>query len=89
MTDEIRSSRPIFAVVAVVVIALSGLMGAVVGTTGQERGRAMELLGVELFQFSPVSMALFGMVLTTCVLALLFGLVSFASKRDGEAVSGR
>lgn len=85
MTDETRSSRSIFAVVAVVVIALSGLMGAVVGTTGQERGKAMELFGVELFQFSPVSMALFGMVLTACVLALFFGLVNTASKHDSEA----
>ena len=85
MTAETRSSRPIFAAVAVVVVAVAGLMGAVVGTTGQQRGKAMALFGVELFEFSPVSMALFGMALTAFVLALLFGLVSIAAKRDREA----
>lgn len=78
------SGRPIFAVVVVVVLSLSGLIGLVVGTTGQERGMSMELAGVVSFAMTPVSMAAFGVLVTASVFALLFGLVSVASRYDAE-----
>ncbi|USZ68956.1 hypothetical protein NGM10_04265 [Halorussus salilacus] len=76
------SGRPVFAIVAIAVVALAGLLGAVVGASGQERGVAMDLAGVVSFGMTPVSMAAFGVLATGSVLAVLFGLVSIASKYD-------
>ncbi|UPV73129.1 hypothetical protein M0R89_11280 [Halorussus limi] len=84
-TDSTISSRPIFAAVSVVIVLVAGGIGAVVGASGQERAVAMDLLGVVSFQMTPVSMAAFGVVVTASVLALLFGLVSVASRYDDEA----
>lgn len=84
-TDSTVSSRPIFAAVAVIVVLIAGGIGAIVGASGQERAVAMDLLGVLSFQMTPVSMAVFGMVVTAAVLALLFGLVSIASQYDDQA----
>ena len=67
---------------------MSGVIGAVVGTTGQERAMSMGV-GVVSFQMTPVSMAAFGMLVTTATLAVLFGLVSVASRYDDEAKPGR
>lgn len=86
MSERVVSGRPIFLAAAATVVLATGGLGFVVGTTGQERGRSMDLL-VTQFQMSPLSMALFGMVLTTVVLAALFGLVSFVSRYD-EASGG-
>ncbi|UPV99193.1 hypothetical protein M0R88_11725 [Halorussus gelatinilyticus] len=83
-SDSTISSRPIFAGVSVVVVLVAGGIGAIVGASGQKREVAMNLLGVVSFQMSPVVMAAFGMVLTASVLALLFGLVSVASRYDDE-----
>ena len=83
-SDATVSGQPIFAVVAVLVVLVSGGMGAVVGASGQERAVAMDLLGLVSFQMTPVSMAVFGMVVTAAVLALLFGLVSVASRYDDQ-----
>jgi len=84
MTREV-SARPFLAGAAVVVVALAGLLGAVVGTTGRQEGMAMDLLGVVTFQMTPASMAAFGMAATAAVLALLFGLVSVAADYDETA----
>lgn len=83
-TPEI-SGRPIFAIVVVVVISLAGLIGMIVGTTGQQRGMAMDLAGVISFAMTPVSMAAFGVLVTAAVFVLLFGLVSVASRYDAAA----
>ncbi|WP_276300385.1 DUF7520 family protein [Halorussus lipolyticus] len=83
-TDERISSRPIFGAGAVIVVLLAGGIGAVVGASGQNRAVSMDLLGVVSFQMTPVSMAVFGMALTAGVLALLFGLVSVASRYDDQ-----
>jgi len=84
MTREV-SARPFLAGAAVVVVALAGLLGAVVGTTGRQEGTAMDLVGVVSFQMTPISMAAFGMAATAAVLALLFGLVSVAAEYDEAA----
>ncbi|WP_049971253.1 DUF7520 family protein [Haladaptatus cibarius] len=84
MSERIVSSRPIFLTTATVVVLLAGAIGFVVGTTGQSRGTAMAIFGVSLFEMTPFTMALFGMILTTCVLALVFGLVTYVSRYDTE-----
>ncbi|MFC4449423.1 DUF7520 family protein [Halorussus aquaticus] len=85
MSTESRiSSRPIFAAVAVVVVLVAGGIGAVVGASGQERAVTMDLLGVVSFGMTPLSMAAFGMLVTASVLAVLFTLVSVASRYDNE-----
>lgn len=85
MSERVISSRPVFLATATVVVLVAGGIGFVVGTTGQNRSTTMNLFGVPLFEMSPVTMALFGMLLTTCVLALLFSLVSYASRHDTDA----
>lgn len=87
MSDRIVSSRPIFLVTAVTVVLAAGGIGFTVGTTGQSRGKTLSLFGAPLFDMSPVSMALFGMALTTAVLIVLFALVSFASQYDSNRVT--
>jgi pseudouridine-5'-phosphate glycosidase len=84
-TESTVSGRPIFAAVAVIIVLIAGGIGAIVGASGQERAVAMDLLGLVSFQMTPVSMAVFGMVVTAAVLALLFGLVSVASRYDDQA----
>ena len=85
MSTESRiSSRPIFGVVAVVIVLLAGGIGAIVGASGQQRSVAMDLLGVVSFGMTPASMAAFGMLVTGGVLAVLFALVSVASRYDDE-----
>jgi pseudouridine-5'-phosphate glycosidase len=86
-SDATVSGRPIFAAVAVIVVLVSGGIGAVVGASGQERAVAMDLLGVVSFPMTPLSTAAFGMLATGTVLALLFGLVSVAARRDDAADS--
>ncbi|PSP55717.1 hypothetical protein BRC82_03795 [Halobacteriales archaeon QS_1_67_19] len=81
-SDAEISGRPIFAIVAVVVVLVGGLLGGIVGTTGQERAMTMDLLGVVSFPMTPVSMAAFGMAVTALALAALFGLVRVASRYD-------
>lgn len=88
-SDATVSGRPIFAVVATIVVLVAGGIGAVVGASGQERDVAMDLLGVVSFQMTPTSMAAFGMVVTAGVLALLFGLVSVAAGYDDTADDAR
>jgi hypothetical protein len=80
--DATISGRSIFAAVAAVIVLAAGGMGAIIGASGQERAVSMDLLGVVSFPMSPVSMALFGMVVTAAVLAAIFGLVSVASQYD-------
>ncbi|WP_266075954.1 DUF7520 family protein [Haladaptatus caseinilyticus] len=84
MSERIVSSRPIFLATATTIVLVAGGIGFVVGTTGQNRGTTMDLFGVPLFEMSPIAMALFGMVLTTFVLILLFSLVTYASRYDTE-----
>jgi pseudouridine-5'-phosphate glycosidase len=83
-SDATVSGRPIFAAVAVIVVLVSGGIGAIVGASGQERAVAMDLLGVVSFPMTPVSMVAFGMLVTGGVLALLFGLVCVAARYDAE-----
>ncbi|NHN57899.1 MULTISPECIES: hypothetical protein [Halorussus] len=85
MTTESRiSSRPIFGVLAVVIVLVAGGIGAVVGASGQQRAVPMDLFGLVSFPMTPVSMAAFGMLLTGAVMAVLFSLVSVASRYDDE-----
>lgn len=81
-SEETVSGRPIFAAGAVIVVLIAGVLGAIVGASGQERDVPMDLLGVLSFQMTPAGMAIFGMAVTAGVLALLFGLVSVASQYD-------
>jgi hypothetical protein len=83
-TDSTISSQPIFAAVSIIIILIAGGIGSIVGASGQERAVAMDLLGVLSFEMTPISMAVFGMAVTASVLALLFGLVSVASRYDEQ-----
>ncbi|MFH5797856.1 hypothetical protein [Haladaptatus sp. DYF46] len=87
MSDRVISSRPVFLATAITIVIAAGGIGLTVGATGQNRGKTLSLLGVSLFDMSPVSMALFGMALTTTVLVLLFALVSYASRFDSNNVT--
>lgn len=85
--SEGRSGRSLLGLAGAVVVLMSALIGVFVGTTGQERGMSMEL-GVVSFQMTPVSMAVFGVLVTTATLAVLFGLVNVASRYDDAELRG-
>lgn len=87
MNEHEISGRTAFLVAAAAVVPAMGAIGFVVGTTGQERGKSLSLLGVSLFEMTPGTMAVFGMALTVAVLVALAGLVSYASRRDAERAS--
>ncbi|WP_115862780.1 DUF7520 family protein [Halorussus litoreus] len=86
-TDGTISGRPIFAAGAVIVVFLAAGLGAIVGASGQERDVALDLFGVVSFGMTPVSMAAFGVLFAGGTLALLFGLVSVASRHDEPSTS--
>lgn len=82
MTDATISGRPLFAIAGTVVVLIAGGFGALVGATGQERDASADLLGVVSFEMTPLSMAAFGVVATSLILLVLFGLVRVASQYD-------
>ena len=82
MTDDSTDGRRIFAVIAVVVVLLAGVLGFFVGSNGAEVVPAVSVLGLFTLPTTPVTMTLYGMVLAAGSLVGLFGLVTLASRFD-------
>ncbi|SFR68702.1 DUF7520 family protein [Halogeometricum limi] len=75
--------RSILLVVGLSVVAISGLLGAFIGSNGAEAvPEAAVLGGLLVLPTTPLSMALYGVVLASVVLAALFGLVELASRME-------
>jgi hypothetical protein len=77
--------RSILLAVGVGVVATSGLLGFFIGSNGAEAVPEASLLGgLLVLPTTPLSMTLYGVVLSTVVLAVLFGLVELASRMEDE-----
>ncbi len=87
MSERTISSRRIFWATAVTIVVVSAGFGLTVGATGQNRHKTLRLFGVSLFKMNPMSMALFGIGVTTTILIVLFALVRYASQFDTDRVA--
>lgn len=77
--------RSILLAVGVGVVATSGLLGFFIGSNGAEAVPETSLLGgLLVLPTTPLSMTLYGVVLSTVLLAALFGLVELASRMEDE-----
>ena len=73
--------RAILLVVGAGVVALSGIVGWIIGSNGAEAVPETTILGTGLsVPTTPGTLALYGVVLSALVLGTLFALVEFASR---------
>ena len=82
MTDDSTSSRRVFVVIGVTVVAVAGVLGFFVGSNGAAVAPTIPVAGGFALPTTPVTMTLYGMVLAAASLAGLFGLVTFVSRFD-------
>lgn len=73
-------------VLYVVVVAIAGFMGAVLGSIGLRDLEAVSFLGIVTFQPTPFGLAAFGMTAVGTVLGVLLVLVVGVSQRYVEDV---
>lgn len=65
-------------------VLIGGLLGFIVGANSSELG-TISVGGVIAVPLTPAAMTLYGMVVVTVALGVLFGLIWFASKFDSNA----
>ena len=84
--------RKIMLVVGATVVLLSGGIGWLVGSNGAVELSEAAVLGTGVaIPVTPAAVALYGIAVSTLLLGLLFGLVEFASRLEGDggAETGR
>lgn len=77
--------RRILLALGVVVIALGGLLGFVVGANTDDPDAAITVLGLFAVPLTPGAMAVYGMIVITVAIGVLYGLISIASRYDSNA----
>jgi len=81
------SGRRVVAVVYVGVVLLSGLLGAIIGVVlPAQNDLTTARLGPITFPVSPLTFAVYGMVMVGVGLAVLLGAVQFVSRYDDASV---
>ena len=80
MTAQFVDGRRIFVVVAASVVALAGVIGFFVGSNGADVAPTISVFGLLAIPTTPATLTLYGMVLAVVALAVLFGLVTLASR---------
>lgn len=65
--------------VGAVVVAVSGVVGLIVGANGSER-TGIEVFGLAMVPATPAAVAVYAMALSATVLAALFAAVELASR---------
>ena len=86
MTDQFIDGRRVFLVVAASVVALAGVIGFFVGSNGAEVAPTISVFGLLALPTTPATLTLYGMVLAAVALAVLFGLVTLASRVDDASL---
>lgn len=82
-TPTAISGRRVVAVVYVAIVLLSGLLGAIIGVIlPAQNGLTTARLGPLSFPVSPLTFAVYGMVMVGVGLAVLLGAVQFVSRYD-------
>ncbi len=80
------SGRRVIAVVYVGVVLLSGLLGSIIGVVlPAQNDLTTAQLGPISFPVSPLTFAVYGMVMVGLSLAVLLGAVQFVSRYDDAA----
>ena len=78
--------RKIMLGIGATVVLLSGGIGWLVGSNGAVELSEAAVLGTEVtIPVTPAAVALYGIVVSTLLLGLLFGLVELASRLEGDA----
>ncbi len=71
--------------VGAIVVVLSGAIGWLVGSNGAVAISEAAVLGTNLtIPVTPAAVAFYGLVVSTALLSLLFGLVEFASRAEAN-----
>ena len=73
--------RSVVVVLYLVVVAVAGFTGYILGSVGPEELRPVSLLGVVTLPPTPVGLALYGIVTLGVGLGIGLGLVAFVSDR--------
>lgn len=85
MTDtegaSARGGNRIIIALYLIVVAVAGLMGGVIGSIGLRDLKAVEFLGIVTFQPTPLGLALYGMLTIGTLLGVLLLLVVGVSRR--------
>ncbi|RLM57669.1 hypothetical protein DVK02_07015 [Halobellus sp. Atlit-31R] len=69
----------------VTIVAISGGVGLFVGGNGAESASEAAILGTSLsIPLTPIAVALYGVVVSTLVLTVLFGLVEYVSRLEDD-----
>mgnify|MGYP006274093281 FL=1 len=76
-----RGGNRIIIALYVIVVAVAGLMGGVIGSIGLRDLEAVSFLGVITFQPTPLGLALYGMLTIGTLLGVLLLLVVGVSRR--------
>jgi len=79
------SGERIIVVLYVIVVGVTGFMGAAIGSIGLRDLEAVSFLGLVTFQPTPVGLAAYGMTLVGVVLGVLLALVVVVSRRYADA----
>jgi hypothetical protein len=82
VTDDSTEGRRVFLVIAVTVVVLAGVLGFFVGSNGAAVAPTISVFGQFSLPTTPVTMTVYGMLLAVVSLAVLFGLVTAASRFD-------
>lgn len=78
--------RKLFLLAAPIIVALCGVVGALVGANAAQRGADVVAFGVFTLPASGIAVGAFAVGLAVVVLTALFGLVELASRLDRAAV---
>lgn len=81
MNDD-RTGKRILVAVGGIVVLLAGLVGFFVGSNSAESSPTFEVFGSVVLPTTPVSVALYGMLLAGLLLGGLFAAVAVASRYD-------
>ena len=83
--SEQFGGRSLVVVLYVVLVAITGVVGAVLGAVGPEDLRPVRLLGLVELQPTPLGLAIYGVVTVGLVLGVALALVAYVSRRvDAE-----
>ncbi|KAB1188383.1 MULTISPECIES: hypothetical protein [Haloferax] len=80
--NDTLGGRNILLLVGATVVVISGILGVFIGENGGQVTAEVSLFGVLSLPTSPLAFSLYGMVVSALVLAVLFGLVEFASRLE-------
>ncbi|WP_193788381.1 DUF7520 family protein [Haloferax mucosum] len=81
MNDRLGGRRVLILIGASAVL-VSGILGVFIGESGGQVAAEVSLFGLLSLPTSPLAFSVYGMALSVVILAVLFGLVEFASRLE-------